>query len=243
MSSEPLLSVRGLAKRFGGFRALDGLDLTLGAGEILGLVGPNGSGKTTCINAISGLVQADGGSVRFAGAEIRTQAPHRRVRSGINRTFQVPKAFLALTARQNIEVAAAYGGRDHGPLDPEAILDQVDLGGLGERPAAELTSGQQKLLDLGRALATRPRLLLVDELAAGLNPRELDRMAERLRGLAASGIALIVVEHLLGFIDQLTARVLVMSAGRAIFEGSLAAATRDPVVLDVFLGAPDDDGA
>jgi len=234
----PLLSVEGLVKRFGGFRALDGLSFRLMPGEILGLVGPNGSGKTTCINVISGLYPPDGGAITYAGREIGGLKSHRLVHLGINRTFQVPKPFLTLSVAENVEVAAAYGGG--GSVAVEGLLAELELDGLSARPAAELNSVQQKMLDLARALATRPRLLCVDELAAGLNPAELERIAARLRALAAGGVALLVVEHLMDFIDQVTDRVIVLNAGREIFEGVLADAASDRRVVEVFLGTDDD---
>ncbi|MBS0560760.1 MAG: ABC transporter ATP-binding protein [Proteobacteria bacterium] len=236
-SAANLLRVEQVVKRFGGFRALDGVSFHLDPGEVLGLVGPNGSGKTTCINVISGLYPPDGGAVMFEGRPIGGMPMHMLARRGINRTFQSPKPFLSLTVRENVEIAAAYG---HGPgraaPDLRALLASLELDGLAERAAGDLNSAQQKTLDLARALATAPRLLLVDELAAGLNPAELLRMAERLRALAADGMALLVVEHLMGFIDRVTDRVIVMNAGKEIFEGTLATATRDPEVIRVFLG-------
>jgi branched-chain amino acid transport system ATP-binding protein len=236
---QPLLAVKGLVKRFGGFRALDELNFDLKPGEILGLVGPNGSGKTTCINVISGLYRPEAGEVYFEGRPIAGLPSHRLVHLGINRTFQIPKPFLTLTARQNVEIAAAYGRHPQGPVDVDALLASLDLAALAQRPAAELNSAQQKMLDLARALATGPRLLLVDELAAGLNPAELERVAHKLEELARSGIALLVVEHLMGFIDQITDRVIVMNAGKEIFEGVLADAVKNPRVIEVFLGAED----
>ena len=236
MSPEPpLLVVEDLVKRFGGFRALDGVGFHLAPGEVLGLVGPNGSGKTTCINVISGLYPPDGGRVVYQGHSIGGVASHVLARRGINRTFQSPKPFLSLTVRENVLVAATYGNAGVAP-DLDALLASVELDTLAERPAGELNSAQQKTLDLARALATSPRVLLVDELAAGLNPAELGRMADRLRALAAGGMALLVVEHLMGFIDRVTDRVAVMNAGREFFEGTLAAAIKDPEVIRVFLG-------
>ncbi|MBV9459984.1 MAG: ABC transporter ATP-binding protein [Bradyrhizobium sp.] len=236
LDAKPILNVAKLVKRFGGFYALDGLSFHVVPGEILGLVGPNGSGKTTAINVISGLYAPDGGEVDFDGASIGGVASHRLVHSGINRTFQVPKPFLSLTVRQNIQVALSYGYSQVMPPTIDELLDDYRLREVADRPAADLNSAQQKMLDLTRALATRPRLLLLDELAAGLNPAELDWIAGRIKALAASGIAIIVVEHLMGFIEQITDRVIVLNAGKEIFEGKLAAAVREPQVIEVFLG-------
>lgn len=237
----PLLQAHGLVKRFGGFRALDNLSFSIARGEILGLVGPNGSGKTTCINVISGLYPPDSGNIHFEGRAIGGLPSHRLVHAGINRTFQVPRPFHTLTVRQNVDIALAYGRSRNGTADGNAILDSLELAPVADKPAGELNSAQQKMLDLARALATGPRLLLVDELAAGLNPAELDRVAQKMRELARSGIALLVVEHLMGFIDQITDRIIVMNAGKEIFEGRLAEAAHNAQVVEVFLG--DEDGA
>ncbi len=231
----PILSVSKLVKRFGGFYALDGLSFHVSSGEILGLVGPNGSGKTTAINVISGLYAPDGGEVVLEGAPIGGVASHKLVHRGINRTFQVPKPFLSLTVRQNVEVALAYGGAASAPAMAD-LLEEYRLAEVANRPAADLNNAQQKMLDLVRALATRPRLLLLDELAAGLNPAELDWIAGRIKALAQSGMAIIVVEHLMGFIEHITDRVIVLNAGKEIFEGKLAVAVKVPQVIEVFLG-------
>ena len=236
LESAPLLKVSKLVKRFGGFYALDGLSFHVSSGEILGLVGPNGSGKTTAINVISGLYAPDGGEIALEGASIGAVASHKLVHRGVNRTFQIPKPFLSLTVRQNVEVALAYGGASAAPPSMADLLDEYRLAEVADRPAADLNNAQQKMLDLVRALATRPRLLLLDELAAGLNPAELDWIAERIKALAKSGMAIIVVEHLMGFIEHITDRVIVMNAGKEIFEGKLAVAVKVPQVIEVFLG-------
>jgi len=235
LDNEPILNVSKLVKRFGGFYALDGLSFHVSSGEILGLVGPNGSGKTTAINVISGLYAPDGGEVALDDASIGGVASHRLVHRGINRTFQIPKPFLSLTVRQNVEVALAYGGAAEAPAMAD-LLDEYRLTEVADRPAADLNNAQQKMLDLVRALATRPRLLLLDELAAGLNPAELDWIAERIKALAKGGMAIIVVEHLMGFIEHITDRVIVLNAGKEIFEGKLAVAVKVPQVIEVFLG-------
>ena len=233
---EPILNVEKLVKRFGGFTALDGLSFHVVSGEILGLVGPNGSGKTTAINVVSGLYAPDGGGIVFDGGAIGGVASHKLVHRGINRTFQVPKPFMSLSVRENVEVALAYGNASASSLSIDALLEEYRLIELADRPAADLNSAQQKMLDLTRALATAPRLLLLDELAAGLNPAELDWIAERIKALAAKGMAIIVVEHLMGFIEHITDRVIVMNAGREIFEGKLAEAVKQKQVIEVFLG-------
>jgi branched-chain amino acid transport system ATP-binding protein len=236
LDSAPILSVSNVIKRFGGFHALDGLSFHVTSGEILGLVGPNGSGKTTAINVISGLYAPDGGEIVLEGASIGAVASHKLVHRGVNRTFQIPKPFLSLTVQQNVEVALAYGGASVAPPSMADLLDEYRLAEVADRPAADLNNAQQKMLDLVRALATRPRLLLLDELAAGLNPAELDWIAERIKALATGGMAIIVVEHLMGFIEHITDRVIVMNAGKEIFEGKLAVAVKVPQVIEVFLG-------
>ena len=229
-----ILNVTRLVKRFGGFYALDGLSFHVASGEILGLVGPNGSGKTTAINVVSGLYAPDGGEVVFDGASIGGVASHRLVHRGINRTFQVPKVFRDMTARENIEVAARAVHLPMSEIDP--ILHDIGLLELASRNAGSLTVNQQKLLDLGRALATRPKLLLVDEIGAGLSPAELHVIADLLKKLSARGIAMVVVEHLLEFLNRITERVIVLGAGRMLFEGPLSAASRDPEVIAAFIG-------
>jgi branched-chain amino acid transport system ATP-binding protein len=234
-----LLIIDGLVKHFGGFRALDGLSFSLRAGEILGLVGPNGSGKTTCINIVSGLYTPDGGSIHFEGRSVAGMPSHRLVHAGINRTFQIPRPFLTLTVRENVDIAIAYGRNRDTRAGTDSLLSSLGLLAFADQPAAELNSARQKMLDLARALATGPRLLLVDELAAGLNPAELEHVAAMLKKLARSGIALLVVEHLMGFIGQITDRIVVMNAGKEIFEGSLANAFTNSQVVEVFLGGED----
>ena len=235
-SSSHLLTVTNLLKRFGGFHALDGLTFGVSRGEILGLVGPNGSGKTTAINVISGLYAPDGGEVVFESEKIGGLASHKLVHLGINRTFQVPKPFPSLTVRQNVEVAHAYGRAASEVASTDELLAEYHLSEVADRPAFDLNSAQQKMLDLVRALATAPRLLLLDELAAGLNPTELDWIAGKIKALAKTGMAIVVVEHLMGFIEQITDRVIVLNAGKEIFEGQLADAVREPQVIEVFLG-------
>ncbi|TAL88857.1 MAG: ABC transporter ATP-binding protein [Candidimonas sp.] len=239
-ASAPLLTVKNLAKRFGAFQALQSVSFDVRPGEVLGLVGPNGSGKTTCINLITGLYKPDGGTIQYQGNLIGGLPSHRLAHLGINRSFQIPKPFKSLTVRENIEVAVAYGQRGSNVDEIKHLLEFLELDLLTARLASELTSAQQKMLDLARALATKPALLCVDELGAGLNPNELTHVAQRLRELAHSGMALLVVEHLMDFVDQVTDRLIVLSVGKDIFSGPLSLAVQDAQVVEVFLGAPDE---
>jgi branched-chain amino acid transport system ATP-binding protein len=223
-----------VGKQFASMTVLDDLSFSVQPGEIVGLVGPNGSGKTTTINLISGLLRPDHGRILFAGHPVHRLPMFRRVHLGINRSFQVPKPFREMTVRENILVAAHFGGSDAVKVDD--VLAEVGLLEQAETVAGGLTVNQQKMLDLGRALATDPRLLLIDEIGAGLNPAELNVVAELLERTAARGIALVVVEHLLDFLNRITNRVIVLGAGRMLFEGTLQAASEDPDVIAAFIG-------
>ncbi|MGC9271613.1 ABC transporter ATP-binding protein [Acidiphilium sp.] len=234
MSSEPLLRLDAIGKRFGGLTVLNDVSFAVVAGEIVGLVGPNGSGKTTTINVISGVHRADVGRVLLDGMPVQALSSFRLARRGINRTFQVPKPFHTMTVRENIEVAAHFCRHDQ--VDIDAILAETNLTLHEATMAGALTVNQQKMLDLARALATKPKLLLIDEIGAGLNPQELAVIATLLSRLAARGIAMIVVEHLLDFLNRITERVIVLGAGRMLFEGSLRAASEDPEVVAAFIG-------
>ena len=234
MSSEALLDLRGVSKTFLGLRAVDDVSFTVRRGEIVGLVGPNGSGKTTVINLISGIVSVDSGEILLNGQPIERLRPFRRVHLGINRSFQVPKPFRDMTVAENVDVALKFGGRRG--ADSEQILDELGFAAQRERLAGSLTANQQKMLDLARALATSPQLLLIDEIGAGLNPSELAQIAELLTRLAARGIALLVVEHLLNFLNRITDHVIVLNAGAKLFEGTLKDASADREVVAAFLG-------
>lgn len=235
MSSETLLELVDVEKNFHGLTVLHDVNFTLAKGEILGLVGPNGSGKTTVINLISGVHRADAGSILLDGRAVQKLPSFRLVHLGINRTFQVPKPFKEMSVVDNIRVAAEFGGDSR--QDVDAILDEIGLTAQRRQLAGGLTVNQQKMLDLGRALATNPRVLLVDEIGAGLNPSELTAMGAVLSGIAARGVALIVVEHLLDFLNRITRRVIVLGAGKMLFEGPLEAASKDPDVVAAFIGA------
>lgn len=239
MSSDSLLVLEGVGKQFNGLRVLQDVSFSVRPAEILGLVGPNGSGKTTTINVISGVYRPDAGHMTFQGRSIDRMPPFRRVPLGINRTFQVPKPFHAMTVYENVQVALHFGAhvaRADEDSAIRAVLADVALEDHADALASGLTVNQQKRLDLGRALATNPKLLLIDEIGAGLNPQELAVIADLLLRLAQRGIALIVVEHLLDFLNRITNRVIVLNAGCMLFEGTLAEASRNADVVAAFIG-------
>lgn len=237
-SKDIILKVENLVKKFGNFRALNGVSIEVERGKVIGLAGPNGSGKTTFINVVSGVYKANGGRVIFDGESIYNMEPHKIVHKGLNRTFQIPKPLLGLTVEENIRVAAVYGSKNRKDVESkiEYALNTVGLLDFRFKKAANLTSTQQKLLDLGRALATEPKLLLVDEIAAGLSQKELRRIADMLLGIKNKGVTMIVVEHLMGFLDMITDEVIIMNAGVEIFKGSVKEASENEEVIRVFLG-------
>ena len=232
--SASVLVASDLSKSFGSFQAVAGVGFELRAGEALGLVGPNGSGKTTVINVISGVYKADGGSVLLNGRDVTGMPSHRLCRLGLNRTFQIPRPLADLTVAENLAlVNVRQRSESLLGVDP---LSFVGLDSYSGRQAGTLTSAEQKLLDLARALAANPVVLLVDELGAGLSPQELDHVAELLRALKQAGIALVVVEHLMGFLELVVDRVIVLNAGTPIFRGTLREAIAEPAVIEIFLG-------
>lgn len=239
----PLLEIQGLARRFGGLRAVDGLDGDVAEGEILGLVGPNGSGKTTVLNLVTGAIRPDAGRILFAGRDIAGFRADAIARLGIGRTFQLVRVMPGMSLAENVAIGAIFGTDPCSPAEAQrrapALLALVGLDGRGAEPGSRLTYIDQKRLELARALALRPRLLLLDEWLAGLNPTELEEGVALIRDLAAEGITIVMVEHVMSAIRALCHRVLVMNAGRAIAAGPPEVALADPAVVSAYLG--DDD--
>jgi branched-chain amino acid transport system ATP-binding protein len=240
-STGALLEITDLTKAFGGVRAVNGLSFRVQAGEIVGLLGPNGSGKTTVFNLIAGALPADGGQVHFAGRRITTDPPSRRARAGIARTFQLVRVFPNLTALENVAVACLYGRERSRTAtlareDARVLLARAGMTRNVETPAASLALGDRKRVEIARALAGRPRLLLLDEPAGGLNPTEVDEQIALFRRLREDGITVMLVEHNVRAVRTLCDRVVVMHAGRKIADGTPEDAFRHAEVVRVYLG-------
>ena len=237
-----MLECVGLTKRFGGLVAVDRVDLQIAEGEILGLIGPNGSGKTTLFNCIAGFYRPDAGQLSFRGESLIGLTPDRVCHRGIGRTFQLARPFPDMSVAQNLVVGALYGKtglRGVGAALAEArrLLELVGLDHVADQPAARLTLSQRKRLELGRALATRPQVLLLDEGMAGLNPAELRDAVDLLRCIRVElGLTLVVVEHMMEVIVSLCERVVVMNQGRKIAEGRPETVAHQPEVVEAYLG-------
>jgi branched-chain amino acid transport system ATP-binding protein len=243
-SSAPVLEVSGLTRAFGGLVAVNAVDLAVQPGQIVGLLGPNGSGKTTALNLISGVLRPDSGSIRFVGQAIAGMPAHRIARLGLARTFQLVRVLNGMSCAENVKAGLAFHSP---PLSRGEVDDSVDRllrrVGLADRaglPASGLTYIDCKRLELARALALKPRLLLLDEWLAGLNPSELLIGIELIRSLKDEGLSILLVEHVMDAIRSLCDRCVVMNSGRRIAEGRPDEVLADPAVIEAYLGVSTD---
>ena len=239
MSAEAFLDVQGVTKRFGGFQALSAVSLQVRQGERFGLIGPNGSGKTTLINCISGTLRTDGGRIVFADQDITTLPAHRRTRLGIARSFQIPKPFTSMTVLQNLMIPIEYAGRGHrdGVVDEAmGILGLMGLAAKAHVPSAALTQIEMRKLELARAMAARPRLLVSDEAMAGLSSTEVDDILAILFELNQRGITIVMIEHIMRAVMRFSERIAVLDAGEKIAEGGPEAILADKRVEKAYLG-------
>jgi branched-chain amino acid transport system ATP-binding protein len=238
----PILLAQEVTLRFGGLTALDRVSFDVSSGEIFGLIGPNGAGKTTLMNAINGIFRPNSGTLTFDGRPITGLAPHRIARRGIARTFQVMRPFAGMSVRENVAIGARFGRAD-GPSSMSAALAKADealalmgLADLATVGVADLTTGQRKKLELARALAMDPKLLLLDEVMAGLNPREIGEVMELVRRVNGMGVTVMLIEHLMKAVMGLCDRILVLHHGGPIALGTPDEVTHDQTVIRAYLG-------
>jgi branched-chain amino acid transport system ATP-binding protein len=242
VSTAPILEVRDLTKRFQGLVSIDRVSFTIAPGEILALIGPNGAGKTTLVNLISGTLAANGGTIRFQGAPIDGLAPFRRARLGIARTFQMMKPFPSLSALDNVAVGALFGleggvrSRKAAREQAQRLLAFTGLGARADQRADDLGGPDRKRLELAKALALRPKLLLLDEVMAGLNTVEIDEVVEVIRQIHGSGVTILIIEHVMKAVRRLADRVIVLHHGELIAEGKTDSVFTDPKVVEAYLG-------
>ncbi len=233
-----VLELKNLSKSFGGLKAVQNVSLVVPEGSLTALIGPNGAGKTTLFALMSGFVQPDAGTVRFAGQDITGQAPHLNARLGMTRTFQIVQPFAAQTVRENIAVGAHLKEpkRRAALALASDVAARVGLSTQLDKPAADLTVAGRKRLELARALATKPRLLLLDEVLAGLNPQEIAEMIPVVRGIADDGVTVLMIEHVMQAVMNLAENVWVLAQGQLIAQGSPDVVTSDERVIEAYLG-------
>ena len=241
--SEPLLRVDNLTKRFGGFTALDGISIAIRPGERFGLIGPNGSGKTTLINCISGVFGVDAGTISFRGEDISGLPAYRRTRRGIARSFQIPRPFKSMTVIENLMVALDFAGAGHGlnstgqQREVMDLLDRMGLGAKARTPSGALSQVELRKMELARAMAARPKLLISDEAMAGLSASEIDEVLELLLKLNGEGITIIMIEHIMHAVMRFSERVMCLDAGQIIAIGAPAEVMANSRVQEAYLGA------
>jgi branched-chain amino acid transport system ATP-binding protein len=235
-----LLAAAGLRKRFGALVVLDGVDFSIGADEAVGIVGPNGAGKTTLLSLFAGTQRADGGNVLFRGDDITSADAASRCRLGIARAYQVPKPFGGMTVFENVLVAASTGGGRRGRDAYGTVVESLELCGMtgvANRPAESLGLLHRKRLELARALATAPQVLLLDEIGAGLTDEEAAELVATIRELRRQRIAIVWIEHIVHVLVQVVERLVAMDGGRVIAEGEPDVVMKDAAVIDAYLGA------
>ncbi len=238
-----LLEVRSISKRFGGLQAVSDVSFTLNEGEILGLIGPNGAGKTTLFNLVNGVFKTDSGTITFWGKDITGRSPDQVVHLGLARTHQIVRPLSGMSVLENVIVGACFGREYQSMRDARAtaleVLERVGLASRANSSARALTLAGKKRLEVARALAARPKLLLLDEVLAGLNPTEIDQMIALVRSIRDSGVSVFMIEHVMQAIMNLSDRIVVLNLGRKIAEAPPAEVVQNSDVVEAYLGFPD----
>ena len=243
--SAAVLAVNALTKRFGGFTALEAVDFAVAPGERVGLIGPNGSGKSTLVNCITGVLRQEEGTIRFDGHDLGILPPHRRIRLGLARSFQIPRPFASMTVLDNLRIPLLYAARTHGGArrsgddaadEAMQILAQIGLAAKADELSGGLTQVDMRKLELARAIAARPKLLISDEAMAGLSSAEVDEILAILFEMKARGIAVIMIEHIMRAVMRFSERVAVLVVGRKIADGLPETVLRNPEVERAYLG-------
>ncbi len=235
----PLLALRGVSKSYGALKVTDDITLSVEPGQTLGILGPNGAGKTTLFNLISGDVRVDAGHVEYEGRDVTAMKPHQRCRGGIGRSYQVPQPFGHMTVFENLVTAACFGGQQSEAdawVTAREVLGQTGLLPHANKPAGGLTLLNRKRLELARALATRPKLLLLDEIAGGLTEHEASQLVDELKRIKAAGVTMIWIEHVVHALLSVADRLFVINFGQKLAEGEPRAVMNDPEVRRVYMG-------